>query len=315
MQHINGFVKISEIVKDKINIKVNDTPNLKEIQLFSLTNKLIDHQILNSFVYSFNKLLLNKNYANFEGKKYSILITEDISDDFKDLTSYLRSHKHLPECVILELVYTLHVLNIIKLKHMDLHGGNIFIKTLPKSEQKLVKYDVIIKQKMYSFYVPTTHIIKIIDLDSGHKSSNINKEIKNEFGNSINNPHKFTGRVKTNNKSNILKLVHTIIRSNPTLNIATQLFHMGLRSSSSKNAIPFYPSANSIEMNKLKYNSKYLKNYGILLKTKKNKYNFLNIPDKVVWSPEKMLLEMIKIGLFQKPEDHHIFYSQVNLYK
>jgi len=316
MQHIEGFVKITEIETSKCNKNIQNSPNLKEIKLFNTTNKLIDLGILNSFVYSFNKLLLNKCYAKFEGKQYSVLITEDISKDYKELTTYLLGHKNLPECVLFELVYTLHTLSMIKMKHMDLHGANIFIKTLPKSEHKMIKYKAVVNNKMHSFYVPTTHVIKIIDLDSGHKTANVSKEIKTVFKETINNPYKFTGKVKTNNKSNILKLVHTLIRSNPTQKIANQLFYMGIKSSSRAQSVPFYPNSNSIQLNKTNYNSSYLKNYGILIKKKNRQMSFLNISDNVIWTPDRMLFEMIQLCKFQQPsEKHHIIYSQEHLYK
>ena len=313
MQHISAFVKITEIEVNKYNKNIKKSPNLKEIELFNTTNKLVDLGILNSFVYSFNKLLLNKSYGKFEGKPYSVLITEDISKDYKELTSYIRSHKLLPECVLFELVYTLHTLNHIKMKHMDLHGANIFIKTLPKSEHKLIKYEAVVNNQMYSFYVPTTHVIKIIDLDSGHKSNNISNQINIAFKEKINNPYKFTGKVKTNNKSNILKLLHTLIRSNPTKSIADQLFYMGLRSNTS---VPFYPSSNNIQLSKSTYNNKYLKEYGLLMNTKNEQFHFLNIPDSVVWTPDRMLFEMIRMGKFQQSTNkQHLIYSQKNLYK
>ena len=110
MNHIHAFVKITEIELSKCNKNVKKSPNLKEINLFGITNKLIDQGVLNSFVYCFNKLLLNKQFANFEGKPYSVLITEDISKDYKELTTYIRGHKTIPECILFELVYTLHIL-------------------------------------------------------------------------------------------------------------------------------------------------------------------------------------------------------------
>ena len=314
--HIHSFIKITEIEVSKCDKNVKKSPNLKEIQLFSTTNNLIDHGILNSFVYCFNKLLLNKNFANFEGKPYSVLITEDISKDYKELTTYIRGHKKIPECVLFELVYTLHTLSIIKMKHMDLHGANIFIKTLPKSQHKMIKYEAVVNNQLHSFYVPTTHVVKIIDLDSGHKSSGVPTTIKEVFHNTVSNPYKFTGKVKTNNKSNVLKLLHTLIRSNPIRSIANQLYHMGIRSSSKTQSVPFFPSANSITMNKSTYNNSYLKNYGLLMKTSNKKVKFLDIPNSVVWTPDRMLFEMLRMGKFQQSTaKQHIIYSQKYLYK
>ena len=202
------------------------------------------------------------------------------------------------------------------MKHMDLHGANIFIKTLPESEHKMIKYEAVVNNQLHSFYVPTTHIIKIIDLDSGHKTNGVPNTIKKEFKNVINNPYKFTGKVKTNNKSNILKLLHTLIRSNPIKGIANQLFYMGMKSSSKTQSVPFFPNANSIALNKSTYNNSYLKNYGLLMKTTKNKIKFLDIPDNVVWTPDRMLFEMIQMGKFQQPtQKQHIIYSQKHLYK
>ena len=55
MQHLNSFVKISEIKVSECNENIKKSPNLKEIQLFQTTNKLIEKGVLNSFVYCFNK--------------------------------------------------------------------------------------------------------------------------------------------------------------------------------------------------------------------------------------------------------------------
>ena len=315
MQHISGFVKITEILSSQYNSNIHQSPNLKEIKLFSVTNKLVDSSVLNSFVYSFNESMLHKNYAKFGNKSYSILITEELTNDYKELTSYLQSHKTLPECVLFELIYTLHTLNIIKLKHMDLHGANIFIKTLPKSEHKMIKYEAVVSNQLHSFYVPTTHVIKIIDLDSGNKQSYVQSSLKNIYKEKINNPHKFTGKVKTNDKSNILKLIHTLIRSNPSQSIADQLYYMGIRSSSTTQSVPFFPNADSVDSG-LQYNKMYLKKYGLLLKLSNGKLNFLPIDNSVIWSPERMLFEMILMNKFQQcPKKHHIKYSQKYLFK
>lgn len=315
MNHIHAFVKISEIQKEKCNLKIHNCPNLKEIELFNVTNKLIDNGVLNSFVYCFNKLLLNKNYATFEKKTYAVLITEDISSDYIELTTFIRKNTQLPECILFELVYTLHTLNVIKMKHMDLHGANIYIKTLPKSEHKVIKYEAVVNNKLHSFYVRTTHVIKIIDLDSGNKMSDVSNHLKNEFKDKINNPYKFTGKTKTNSKSNILKLVHTLIRSNPIKEIANQLYFSGIRSSSASQSVPFFPNANSIQMNRSLYNNYYLKNYGLLISRKCKKTRFLNIPDTIIYSPERILFEMIQIGIFSRQSRYSIKYSQYNLYK
>ena len=159
-KHIHAFVKISKIKLSQCGKNVTNYPTLKESKLFNTTNFLIDNGILNSFVYCFNNLLLNKNFANFEGNTYAVLITEDISKDYKELISYIGSHTTIPECVLFELIYTLNTLNHIKMKHMDLHGANIFIKTLLKSEHKMIKYEVIINNKLQMFYVQQHMLLK-----------------------------------------------------------------------------------------------------------------------------------------------------------
>ena len=153
-------------------------------------------------------------------------------------------------------------------------------------------------------------------MDSGHKTNGVPKTIKKEFQNVVMNPFKFTGKVNTNDKSNILKLLHTLIRSNPIRSIANQLFYMGMRSSSKTQSVPFYPTSNSIVLNKSTYDNSYLKNYGLLMKTSNKKIKFLNIPNNVVWSTDRMLFEMIQMGKFQQPtKKHHEIYSQKHLYK
>ena len=92
-----------------------------------------------------------------------------------------------------------------------------------------------------------------------------------------------------------------------------KLFYTGIRSNKS---VPFFPSANSIPLNRSTYNKSYLKNYGLLMKTVNKRFQFLDIPNTVVWTPDRMLYEMIKMGKFQQPsKKYHILYSQNYLYK
>ena len=243
-KHIYAFIKIVEISSQ-------DDPSIKEIKMHKITNKLFEMNVLSSFVYSFNFEMFNKNYSRVNEKLYSVLATEDISY-FSSFVEYLQTHKTLPDCIIFQLIYTLHTLDTINLRHMDLHGNNMYIYKLQRSEQKMIKYDLIQKGKLHSFFVPTTHMLKIIDLDGGFKD----RSNKKQFQNMINNPLSITGKIQsTKSKANILKVAHTLVKIQP--HIKPQLIFYGIMSNK---GVPFnkQPTTNG-------YNKKTFSKYGLFV--------------------------------------------------
>jgi hypothetical protein len=307
------FVKILEIVRKESNGNVRYSPNLKEIELFKTTNKLLEKQILNSFVYCYNPFVLDKNWTTYKKTSYSVLLTEPLGKDFIEIYKYIYNHKIIPKCILFEIVYTLHTLNLIGMKHMDLHGGNVFIKKLPKNEFHVRRYDAVVNGEIMSFFVPTTHTIKIIDLDSGHKEkSNI---ATTNFKEKINNPHKFTGRVHTDPRSNMLKIAHTFMTSSKhPANMRNQLWQLGIRGETD---VPFFPNENSLHSTTKQYYDKmYFANHGILINIKKQnlKFKFLKIDDSMIWAPIKSLMNMHMKNMFP-PVPYHVVYSQESIIK
>ena len=294
-KHVHSFIKIVKI-KDQLRID----PSFKEIELHKLTNKLFEKNVLPSFVYSFNSAIFNKNYARINESLYTILATEDISD-YQPFTNYLHYHKTLPDCIIFQLLYTLHTLNTINLRHMDLHGNNMYIKTLSRSQQKMIKYEIIHKGVSHSFFVPTTHTLKIIDLDGGFKGVSNKKQFKEE----INNPQAITGKVQiSKSKANILKVAHTLVKIQPA--IKPQMIFYGIMSNK---GIPFNTQPT------ISYNKNTFTKYGLLVNNlyKKNT-KFLNVSNDVVWSISKIMDHYISLNMYREPQRFHVHYSQKYLF-
>lgn len=288
-KHIYAFIKL-------VKLKTQNDPSLQEIKLHRITNRLFDMGVLNSFVYSYNDLILNKNFARVNNEKYSILATEDISG-YVTFTKYLQMHHYLPDCIIFQLIYTLHTMDKINLRHMDLHGNNIYIKTLSHAEQKMIKYDILHRKKTYSFYVPTTHKMKIIDLDGGFKGCS-NKQ---HFKEIINNPMSITGKQqKSKDKANILKVVHTLIKIQP--NIKAQLVYYGLM------------PENGIEPQINKYNKNAFSKYGLFVNNLyKQNSKFLHINESIVSNIKNIVDHYISLKMYQDQHRYHSYYSQKSL--
>ena len=308
-KHIHIFIKISPLNcnKERVNML---SPSLKEIELYNKTNELIDNNILNSFVYCFNRSMLNRNWAKSDNCKYSVLLTEDITN-FISFTDYLQSHPFLPDCAMFELLYTLHTLNTVGIKHMDLHGNNLYIRRLNNNERKVIKYEVKINDKFESFFVPTSHEIKVIDLDGGQKQLVSNKNIKQTYHIKINNPKTFTGNVsKKQNKSNIFKVVHTLMSIQP--HIAPQLNHFGIRGNIN---IPFSTSFKGRKLTDVNYNKGTLEKYGIFVKDITSKdLQFLNLKNNIIWDINKIMKHIFSSGIFIRPYDYKTKYSQKQLF-
>jgi hypothetical protein len=314
MKHYDCFVKITRVVKEECGSKIKECPNFKEIELFGVTNSLMKQNVLDTFVYCFNKEFLNKDYATYRGMSYSMLVTEMLNKDYMEIYMFLKQHKTVPDCVLYELVYTLHTMNLINMKHFDLHGGNIYVKKLPKTQHKMVRYDAIVNNMVIPFYVLRTHSVKIIDLDSGHKGKPVYEKIKNEFQGQILNPYKSTENSEMSDaRTNTLKLVHTLSQSAPTLHMFDKLRNFGLRSNTK---VPFELGSSKVSTKNYKYNLKFATNYGMFINKNKNGgIKFLKIDNSIVWSAEKILFHMYKTGKFQQvPVRYNTYFSQVNLF-
>lgn len=301
---IKTFIKMSEISS------INNS-QVKEIELYKITNKLILNKILNSIVYCFNDLFLNSSIEKHNNKVYTSLVLEDVTE-YKSLEMYLKTHKKLPNCVIFELVYTLHIFDRIQMKHMDLHGENIYVKRLPEKERKVIKYSVILDNKVEIFYVPTDYSVKIIDFDGGQKNSmKQNNPIKNEFKGKVNNPKVYPYRKVKESRVNILRLIHTIQSIRPSRNITNQLYQM--RMGTNRNVVPFYPNQNTLDVNHSKIYKNYLKKFGYVV-SKNNKSNMIELNNRIVRRPETILKNMLKGKIYKQPFKEAETYSELSLY-
>ena len=187
---------------------------------------------------------------------------------------------------------------------MDLHSDNIYIKKLKKT--KSIKYDILIDSKIHSFYVKTTHELKIIDFDGSQKSQIMNKSLKNGFKNKINNPESITGKsTKYTNRTNILKIIHTLLFENPK--IKSKLIKFGIKSNK---GIPFTKEFKFKES----YNKNALNKYGLYIKNlQAKKIKFLKVNNNIVWNINKIMKTIIRKKIYQKQMDFKVNYSQIGL--
>jgi hypothetical protein len=117
-----------------------------------------------------------------KGKKYSISLTKFAG-------------------ILFQLIYAIDCLNHIKMKHTDLHFGNIFIEKL--REPIVVKYGLTHKD----VYIKTKYVVKIIDLDGAYKL-NGSEYLKDDFKRAIKNKQIFSGKSdKMNNRMDLIKIV------------------------------------------------------------------------------------------------------------
>jgi hypothetical protein len=211
--HLHSFVKITplrKVKKNPIQI-VKNSPTVKEIELFRITNMLQDDNILDTVAYCLNDKLLRSDWAMFDSRFYSFLTTEDL----KDYTPfYNQRFKTVPFDIILQLLYTFHCFEHIGLKHMDLHMWNFYVKRRKRPVN--LQYEMKIFDNYENFYIQSMYKIKIIDFDGGSKVAV--RGTKDKYSKTISNPKIFSGitngKYAPSHKTNFLKLMHSLVRYN-----------------------------------------------------------------------------------------------------
>lgn len=331
----NIFAKISPSLMYP-HIPVEKTPTFNEILLHKITNKLIQLKVLDSFVFCYNHILKTQIHV-INSIPHTILLTEDVSN-YTPLYHFIKSKKEIPECVIFEILYTLHTMSQIGLFHMDLHANNIYVKKLPRAEY--IKYELSNNGKdFFHFTVKTTHVVKIIDLDGGSKRKTNIPNLKPVFKNTtINNIFSITGMVhKLDPKSNLLKFIHTIVHKTNTFNIMSnnlqnlefkddtivkrnsktiqKLKNLGVVNMF--NRVPFSSSLNVNMPPGVKYNKTFLYKYGFLVNNSE-KYikniQYYPIQDNIIQYIQTIFTDMYEKKLFQSNHVVNTTYSQRGLY-
>lgn len=283
---------------------VKKSPVYKEIELYHVANNLMNDNVSKSFAYCFNKKYLNKYWSMYKNTPHTILMTEDISDSYITLQNFLQS-SNLPTCVLFELLYNLHTMDLIGLKHMDLHSENIYIKKLKKKEFR--RYEMLIDNEFKYFYVDTSHVIKIIDFDGGSKSQPKFNNVKQHYKTIVENPEVWSGSLNSNNKTNFLKVIHTLVTISLNKNsLTTDLKMIGLKN------IPFI---NNLNIRHNVYNSNFLKRYGFLIENWSDKITkLLKIHNSLLKDITSLFLNIDTFGENMNKNKAYITLSQRNLF-
>ena len=304
IKNINVFCKIVDVTHSKTVVQ--------ESKLYNVTNQLLKDNVLNTIVYCYNNQFLKKTSFKYYNENFAAIITEDIStyQTFHEfLLKLVKKDERIPFEIIFQIIYTLHTFNLVKIYHTDLHGGNIFIQKLKNTIY--VEYIVLLKGQNVKFYIPQNYQVKIIDFDlSTKKKSNIPK-IKEVYNTNITNPNGYFGNINRNNRTNILKVIHSIyIPTSMSHKIFGQLFDLGIRGKNGK--IPFFQNSRSKNADETHFKTF---GYSVSVSESKN-MTFTDLTDKIS-TPEEILRYMANNRWFlEKPNNCNIVkLSQTNLFK
>ena len=119
----------------------------------------------------------------------------------------------------------------------------------------------------------------------------------------------------TNNKSNILKLMHTLIKSQGSTAIKDMyneyLLFFQNRHLIGKNGVPFLENAVKKSIN-FKYNKKLFNKFGYL--TQPNFGNLVQINDSIIYSVETIMEHHLTNNIYRKPLKYDVTFSQKKLF-
>ena len=202
---VDIFVKITpEFTKSSTRTKAEAEADIYEVTTEAVNRKLTPH-----FVKSYNKTLLRTRSVKLEYPVYfdknsftdsfTVLVTEHIVG--RSITEIITSPKQdnvrldvkfIQLVILLQIVHSLHIFNLLGIKHLDLHYGNILVVTHKPKVNGVIEYIIPSKTNEYSkekikFYLPDIgYSIKIIDFDGAVKFPR--KQFAGVLKKVINNP-------------------------------------------------------------------------------------------------------------------------------
>jgi hypothetical protein len=296
---------------------MSDSTGVQEEKIYNITNQLLDQGVADTVVYSFTRKFLKSNSMTVGAERYNVLLLSSISN-YTSLSSFLKTLKSrrsaIPYDILLQIVYTLHIFNKIGIYHTDLHLKNMYVLRLPQSQQKTVQYSLL---GGTSLHIKRVFKVQIIDFDSAVKKRVGAGSLKEAFKPRIGNPESYFRNTNRNNRTNILKVVHSLLSSLIYTRVTDQLLAVGLRS---KTGLPFFPRENSISLdgnNKKHLNRYHLTKYGYAVKeTDKNQYEFIKLSNTTVHSPHSSLITMSRIPqFFSTSRSASVTFSEAFLHK
>ena len=343
---LHAFVKISKLPKTKdpkMRLKsVRQSPTMKEVELFRVTNMLQDDDILDTVAYCLNDKLLKQDWSTFDKENFSFLTTEDLVGytPFFD-----QKFKTVPFDIILQLMYTFSCFQHIGLKHMDLHMWNFYVKK--RQEPVHLKFDMKLYDNFESFYIQSLYKIKIIDFDGGSKVKV--PGLKQKYSQTITNPKIYSGITRgqfvPTHKVNFLKMIHSLVRYNESRMKTLTNYHNTMykytsaKFTNNNGNVPFLsrefvpnklPNSHKNKVvqklgqekilrkayatSKGTYHQSLLKTYGFFGKYVQSGPRFFNIPRKMVRPLDDVLMDMKLNGIFQHPLPNAKVFSQKELF-
>lgn len=271
-------------------------PTIMEIKFFKLCSLLKDKNICDNFVYCYNdKVLQNRDVHIYDSEVYSILLTEDIGDALT-LKEYLKKNNVFYKSVLWQIIYTLGIMQIINMRHMDLHLMNIYIQKVKAGYELYTYYD---NNEFKTIYVYNNGLkVKFIDLDGAIKLKPSMNNVISEFTSDIKNPSVFSGIGNTTNpRINIMKVMWGLARKDIKLKNNTIMNFKKYGFINENKEVPWFSKRKPVALNKklsatgkiIKPDVKLLKRYGILmtqnaLNLKENR-DILNFGNEVIYDP------------------------------
>tara|TARA_Y100000389_G_scaffold201059_2_gene242877 strand:+ start:2386 stop:4305 length:1920 start_codon:yes stop_codon:yes gene_type:complete len=238
---------------------------------------------------------------------YSMLITQPLQSGFNELWLWidqfqaklrkLKMSSQEFKAVLFQVIYAISCMSTIRMAHMDLHFGNIFVKIDEGLRGRYKAFEFKNHKGVYeTAYIPAHVIVKIIDLDGAYKFEAGN-DVAPEFRKHIPNVQ-WSGDIKK------------IKRPNPRANVMKVMYHLSMNGRHLRSAfknivdkngkIPFLEKniRNPLQQIMMWDNrhSSFVNDYGILINYKGA---MIDMGDEFVKHPSE-LLHLLNRGPFKK---------------
>ncbi|MBP06066.1 MAG: hypothetical protein CL728_04880 [Chloroflexi bacterium] len=272
------FIKAVKLINSTINVN----PTMKEIEFYTILNKLNKLKVLDTIPICYNDKIVKK-YST-----HSVLFIENI-----ETHSMLRSfNKRHDMRILFEIAYTLDIFNQIGLRHMDLHWNNIIVY---KTDDYNKYYKYTLRDNTVAYIPGFGYRIKIFDFDGSVKleTPNVLPGLQKE----IMNPVEYTGRSK---------------KSSERLNMFRTMREFYNSKQRFKNKLDSTLSNVSTEKQRLLFKKpKKVKDIvpeaklhflrtGLLMNAE---YDVLKVDNNIVYTPMKILKNLVKVNNWDsKPE-------------